>query len=254
MDYRIAIPTFRRSETIKEKTLNYLAKTDIDFNKIDLFLSDVTERKAYEKSLSTGEYKKINIVDGVIGIGNQRNFIVDYYPVGQKVFGIDDDIQSAILKIDDKTRFELTELDAFIREAFSATEKAGLNIRGVYPVNNPFFMKYSISFDIKYIVACFYGWINNHEDKAYCTLEDKEDFERSIKYYLADNGVVRFNYVAPKTDYYSESGGMQETRTKQRVKESAEFLAIKYPYLCKLFVSKKGYHEVRLKDTRPIKT
>ena len=47
---------------------------------------------------------------------------------------------------------------------------------------------------------------------------------------------------------------MQETRTKQRVKESAEFLAIKYPYLCKLFVSKKGYHEVRLKDTRPIKT
>ena len=37
MDYRIAIPTIKRSETIRKKTLNYLLKTDIDLSKIDIF-------------------------------------------------------------------------------------------------------------------------------------------------------------------------------------------------------------------------
>jgi hypothetical protein len=40
MDYRIAIPSIKRAKTIKDKTINYLAKTDIDFSKVDLFLAD----------------------------------------------------------------------------------------------------------------------------------------------------------------------------------------------------------------------
>ena len=39
MDYRIAIPTIKRSETIRKKTINYLLKTDIDLSKIDIYLS-----------------------------------------------------------------------------------------------------------------------------------------------------------------------------------------------------------------------
>ena len=34
MDYRIAIPTISRSKTIKEKTIGYLLRTDIDLSKI----------------------------------------------------------------------------------------------------------------------------------------------------------------------------------------------------------------------------
>ena len=33
MNFRIAIPTIKRSKAIKEKTFNYLSKTDIDFKK-----------------------------------------------------------------------------------------------------------------------------------------------------------------------------------------------------------------------------
>ena len=40
-------------------------------------------------------------------------------------------------------------------------------------------------------------------------IHEGEDFERSIRYYIADGGVTRFNYVAPKTKYYSEKGGIQ---------------------------------------------
>ena len=51
MKFRIAIPTIARAETIKKKTINYLAKTDIDFSEVDLFLSDGNELEAYKDSL-----------------------------------------------------------------------------------------------------------------------------------------------------------------------------------------------------------
>ena len=43
---------------------------------------------------------------------------------------------------------------------------------------------------------------------------------------------------------------MQETRTKERVKSSALILAKKYPSLCKVFISKKGYYEIRFKNIK----
>ena len=51
MKFRIAIPTIARAETIKKKTINYLAKTDIDFSEVDLFLSDGNELESYKESL-----------------------------------------------------------------------------------------------------------------------------------------------------------------------------------------------------------
>ena len=51
MKFRIAIPTIKRSKTIKEKTFNYLSKTDIDFKKVDVFLSDANELELYKNSL-----------------------------------------------------------------------------------------------------------------------------------------------------------------------------------------------------------
>lgn len=247
-DYRIAIPTFKRSEAIKNKTFKFLEKTNINFSHIDIFVSDKEEVDLYKESLK--DYN-VNIMGSVIGVGKNRNFIVDYYPVGQKVFGLDDDIDSITMKVDSKHIQEIQDLDNFINTAFDITIKNKLNLWGIYPVNNPYFMKNNVSFSLKYIAAGCYGWINNKEDKAYCSLEDKEDFERSIKYYLADNGVVRFNYISMQTVYYGTSGGMQVTRTKQRIIDSANYLIKKYPYLCKGFISKsRGVKEVRLRDTR----
>ena len=58
---------------------------------------------------------------------------------------------------------------------------------------------------------------------------------------------MRCEYVTMNTDYYKTEGGLQATRTHQRIKESAEFLARKYPRFCKMNTGKKGgYPEVRL--------
>jgi hypothetical protein len=94
------------------------------------------------------------------------------------------------------------------------------------------------------------GVINNRKAEVR-TIDDKEDYERSIKYYLKDNGLLRFNNITCYTKCYKEPGGMQVERTKQRIHDSAIYLTKQYPELCTLNTGKKsGFTEVRLLDKR----
>ena len=61
------------------------------------------------------------------------------------------------------------------------------------------------------------GVVNNRKAELR-TIDDKEDYERSIKYYLKDGGVLRFNNVTCRTNCRKEPGGMQVERTKKRNK------------------------------------
>ena len=243
MTYRIAIPSYKRSEAIRKKSLAYLSRTNINFDLIDVFVSDENEYDLY-KDLN------VNVVKGALGCGANRNFITNYYPENQKILCMDDDIKTVSMYANKKTLIEIQDLDSVIKNCFDISMSNNNNLWGIYPVHNAFFMKENVTFDIRYIIGCFYGVVNNHKEHAFVDLEDKEDFERTIKYYLHDNGVTRFNYISPETAYYTEAGGMQETRTKERVKWSALELEKKYPYVCKTFISKKGYYELKLKDLR----
>jgi len=101
MDYRIAIPTIARAKTIREKTIGYLLRTDIDLSKIDIFFSNPEEIDDYKKELKDlpiGNYISTNQKH----IRLQRNFISKYYPENTFILGIDDDIQSIRIKINDK--------------------------------------------------------------------------------------------------------------------------------------------------------
>ena len=115
-------------------------------------------------------------------------------------------------------------------------------------------MKNNVTFNLKYIVACFYGWRNNHHEKAYVSTNPeygKEDFERSIRYYIADGGVTRFNYVAPKTKYYSEKGGIQNYRTVEYKGNSSEMVVGKLsPCIANVIQNQKVNIQVRLIDQR----
>jgi hypothetical protein len=252
MEYKIAIPSIARAETIYNKTFNYLAKTNIDFKKVYIFLSDGTELDAYKNSLK--DYPVNFIVTEQKHVNTQRNFICDYFEKDELICGIDDDIDSLQTKINDKKTTELIDLDEFIKNAFYISQTNKCDLWGVNPVLNPFFLKQNVSFNLKYIVACFYGWKNTREKKCYVSAKPeygKEDYERSIRYYINDGGVARFNYVAPKTKYYSESGGIQTYRTVEYEEKAVKWLLKTFPAFCKRNTAKKTkYPEVRLIDQR----
>ena len=252
MNFRVAIPSISRADTITKKTLNYLKQTDIDMSKVDIFLSNPNEEQAYRENLK--DYPVNIIVSNTKHVNTQRNFIVDYYKEDELILGIDDDIDLVAMKVDDKNTIQLNSLTEFVENAFTISLDKKIDMWGVNPVINPYFMKNNVTFNLKYIVACFYGWRNNHDKKAYVSTNPeygKEDFERSIRYYIADGGVTRFNYVAPKTKYYSEKGGIQNYRTVEYEETAVKWLLETFPMYCKRNTKSKGkYPEVRLIDQR----
>ena len=289
-DYVIAIPSYKRVETLRDKTLTLLQKYKIDPKKIYIFVANKDEEKEYKGGLPKYYHK---IVVGKPGIKNIRNFMPKYFPEGKKIFYMDDDCYSlheCVIKTKNKSKSKtksnkslkkskskkkskssislkrdksnqklrpLKNLDEFIKTGFHDLSISGMNLFGIYPVDNAFFMrptdnrgKSHLTNRITYIIGYCAGAINTRVCEIR-TVDDKEDFERSIKYYLHDGGVLRYNNITAKTRCYKEPGGMQEERTKARVKRSAVYLSKKYSDLT-TYTEKKswGYAEVILRDKR----
>ena len=77
-DYVVAIPSYKRPITLKNKTLKVLQKYKIDPKKIVVFVADKEQEKVYREALPKGSVGKI--VVGVPGIKNIRNFMPKYFP------------------------------------------------------------------------------------------------------------------------------------------------------------------------------
>jgi hypothetical protein len=253
--YEVAVPSYKRHETINEKTLATLKRYGIPSNKITVFVANKDEEALYKASLKPGTYGKI--VVGVKGMHDIRNFITSYYPVGTKIVNIDDDIKG-FLEYDESTKRKertLKSLIGVIKRGFAECEKSNTKLWGVYPVANGYFMKPKVSTEIRYIIGSFWGCINpglKGADGVEITTEYKEDYQRTILYYKRWGAVVRLNMYAPISAYYTEAGGMQEVKERRSLEEKgARWLVKTYPQFAVLNPSKKsGYMEVKLKDLR----
>lgn len=251
-DYCIAIPSYKRSKTVKEKTLTTLTRLGVDPHKVTIFVGDKDQEVEYRQVLADTPYT--NIVVGVPGMGAIRNFIQAYYPEGTYILNLDDDLIEIQYRQDEKNLVPITNLDEIVRAGFEACEQNSAHLWGIYAASNPFFMNDRVAVGLYYIIGSMWGCINRHGDKFNVSLDDKEDYERSIKYYHEDGAVCRLDYITVKSNYYTTPGGMQVTRTSDRIKESALFLAEKYPEYCTSYIRKTtGHYELKLRDSRQIR-
>jgi hypothetical protein len=260
-DYVVAIPSYKRAETLRDKTLKLLAEYAIEPKRIHVFVANEEEADIYKKTLEKGTYGKIIV--GIKGIGPVRNFIYDYFPVGKPIVSMDDDIKG-FLEYDPKAaRHEkkLGNLKEIIQRGFTECKAHNCRLWGIYPVPNGFFMNNRITLDLKYIIACFEGFFNpgtkGPKGVKINKWGHKDDYDSSIQFYKADGSVVRMNFVAPKTAYYTEPGGLQEfkgkgdIRSPEGILEGAKWIVETYPDFAELNLSKKsGKAEVKLKDKR----
>lgn len=245
-NYRIVICSYNRPETIQRKTLAYLLKTNVNPKKIDIFVADDAQYAVYRKALGPN----YNLIIGKKGMKAIRNFVSDYYSDGQKIFVMDDDVEALNYKSKDMKLALFTDLHNLILHGFEICKNNNARLWGVYPVNNAFFMRGGISFDLKYIVGAVWGCINSRDAQFQLSFDDKEDYERSIKFYEADGVVVRYNFISVKTNYYKEKGGMQDTRTTDSPNDSAKLLLKKYPYYVSLKNKKVKEIGIILRDKR----
>lgn len=247
----IAVPSYKRAEICRDKTLTTLRTLAVPPEKITIFVADSGEYVRYRNVLEEGTYGKIVMAEP--GMGAVRRFIQTHYAEGEHVVSIDDDIAGFYRKVNDKRYLPLlpAEFQTMVRLGFWSCKQAECRLWGIYPVLNALFMKRRVRVGLTYIVGAFWGCINTHDPDLYVTLDDKEDFERTLKFFQKDGAVVRLEAYSLKTAYYTTPGGMQETRTAERIDQSARMLVERYPMLAKLNLAKKsGHTEVRLIDPR----
>jgi hypothetical protein len=253
MNYKIVIPSYNRADTLANKSIKILQKHGIDPKNVYIFVANEEEKKKYTAALPA-EYRSRLIV-GVKGMKNIRNFIYDYFPSGEKLFNMDDDIVDIYTRINEKKLEPIRSLDAFIKLGFSLCEEKGSKLFSIYPVENPYFMKASIVRGLTYCMGGIWGNINVPALKV--SVDNKEDFYRSIQYFLhtydpkntQKGGVIRFNNVCCGTTGYSGKGGLQSfDRSNEVILADAEVVVAKYGDWCKLNMTKKsGKPEIKIK-------
>jgi hypothetical protein len=262
INYKIAIPSYKRPSICNSKTLKTLHDAGVSKDKIFVFVVE-EELQDYEKTLDTDFYG--SIVVGDHGLVQQRTVITNYFNELQPIVYLDDDIEMIDLSL---SNYET--LDKFFIEAFETCIREQAYIWSVYPVFNPFFRKSKqpITTSLKICIGAFYGVINRKDPGLLPSLtannSNKEDVERTLLFYLKDKKILRYNMIGFKTKYYgTDGGGLGRFKERlERMKHNALSIHNVYPNLTKIKIRKNCMHEIvfhekkvtPVKHTKPITT
>ena len=260
-DYVIAIPSYKRSDRLVDKSLATIQHNHIDPSRVHIFVANEEEYEIYEKAVPKELYGKLIVAEPTLK--NARNFITRYFPVGTKIWCMDDDISGYRFMTRD---FKGGTLDAiphtqptagrwyhgksyeycdsadnieqFIELGFKKCEEAGTQLFGFYPTTDSIAMSCGISENLKFVMGASWGYINPGD--IFITLNEKEDYERTILFYERYKSIIRLNFLGIATDYLYDKGGMSAlqddestARSRERIEKSAngEILRRRIPML-----------------------
>ncbi len=230
MDYRIVIPTYDRPEGLKDKTLAMLQRHNIPLDRVDILLGEPGEADAYLAEI--GDIWKGDFIFHYENeLGDIVNFIKGYYKYETDVkylVRFDDDIEEVF---DGSGRPVC--LDELIVKMFHVTVKNNLNFWGVGSGQNTFFMKDSITTNLKYCCGGFNGEvIDRDKEDIQIEFSQYEDVCMTCEHFIRDGGVVRNNYIGLKHKCWTNGGmassvGNMETRLALHERDAYE-VANKY--------------------------
>ena len=243
-DFVVAIPSYDRPKELNKKTLTMLEDNNISKNIITVFVASAEQKKIYEEEIGT-DYK---IVIGVKGMANIRNFMTNYYPSGKKILFIDDDISRIVKGESSGMKITtVTNLKSLASNGFNLCKKHGYALWGLHPSSNPRSLKSDklVTNNLKYIIGALYGVINDKSLKV--SLDQAEDYERTLKYYVKYGGMIRFNNYSGYTTYYAKGGMEAAGRTSSKEDSDKKQLVKKYSQYAETYIRDNGRTEIRLK-------
>lgn len=206
-------------------TLKTLEEGGVPKSKITIFLANNDELKDYKQKIHGYKF-----VVGVKGLNNIRNFISKYYPEGKYIISMDDDVN----KIFDIKGNSVRDLPALFKKGYDELVKHNAYLWGPNKSANPFYLKNNVSDRFNLIQGPFFGFINRHSSDLKSE-SHFEDIERTIKYWIKDGVVIRLNDIGYKTNFRTNTGGLQATNPKreEESKIHAQSLMKRYPEFIK---------------------
>ena len=230
----LAIPSYKRSASISEKTLKFLSDVQYPPERITIFVADELEAQQYYKDVPKRLYGRL--VVGVPGLMQQRNFITRFYPEDSIIVSMDDDISRI-----DQSAGNFLGLVRYAVERLN-TRQAGLF--GVLPNDDKRRYKSDITIHLSFIIGSFFICRIHHDIEI--TYTEKDDYERCILYFLKYGQVLRYRGAGVQTTYTGGTGGLQEPGRVLRMENGVKNLLEKYgDVLCKR-KDKKGMPDVSL--------
>ena len=249
--YQIAVPSYKRYETLAKKTLRTLERYKVDPARVTVFVANEDEFTQYQKSLSNCPYRRLVIAEK--GIRQVRNFMWKYYPEGTPVVFLDDDITRIQRLVKPKgENSKLVEVVDLYKEVFvpgfSTCREYNSYLWGIYASTNTLFMDASTSQEMEseeinpdeivignqFINGQLFGAIVRHKASLKIEGNAKVDHELSLSHFVEDGRVVKLKFIAVEADFAQESGGLQGIRTVDTFNEAATYLKKKYPSLVRV--------------------
>jgi hypothetical protein len=239
---KFVIPSYKRASQLKEKSLTYLQNKNISPNDIYIFTRvDDDQLSDYVKLRDDGY--NVEVLIDVKGIGKTHNAITNHFDEGEFIIEMDDDMTD-LLNHKRESIQDFSEVCEIMKAKLIET---GLSYGGTYAFDNPKFQTNCKEFttDLRYMLGC----IRFRFVRKDIILETNyaEDFENCILHCLRDGGILKNNWIAPRTRNYAHGGCAADGRDNDSEKNDKEYLANKYPSCAKLFQRKSGVWDLRIK-------
>lgn len=217
------------------KTLSYLTEEEYPPALIFIFVADEGERRKYEATLPPSSYN--SLIVGKKGLKEQRKVISEWAEEGEIIVQMDDDV-SGIKFLDPQASFR----SLVLRGVKEIKEGKG-GLFGVLPNDDTRRFKDSSTYHLAHILGSFFICRNLRALET--TTNQKEDYERSILYFLKGKGVIRYRGAGVSTRYNVGEGGLIAPDRAERMKEEVEALSERYPLLCEA-IEKKGCPDLKM--------
>lgn len=245
MSWIVAIPSYQRPIVLQRKTLSFLKDGGVSPDRVYVFVANEEQKTLYESIIDPTLYKELIV--GVLGLVNQREFITEYFPLNKQILFIDDDVSIMKMRITPHQLAKVTLLTNIIDTCFLNCMTMNSSIWSIYPVMNAMFMSDSMTTDLKLMMGGFYGIINMKDPAYKLTLGDAlEDKERTLRYWKRDGIIVRFNQLCVKADIFTP-GGMDCPERKANTGAATLALVEVFPDLAKrIYKTKLGIWDIRL--------
>lgn len=239
--FYIAIPSYKRATILATMTLPLLLGRGVPEDRIHVWTASPEETEEYRETVGLFLPEgNINEHGGGVGMGNARNALLKHYEKGTRLLQLDDDLRQIHRKIEEDERSNfgpftekgaqpVARLVEMVNAGFDLADEEGVSLWSTYPVKNPFYMGFRSRIGNLYAEGAWFGMTLRHDETEQVDLDDKEDFERSVKHYLRDGGVLRLENYGFVTQFYGTPGGMQEYRTTDTVSEGAAQMLLRYP-------------------------
>jgi hypothetical protein len=217
---RYAIPSHARADRIGAWSLRALAAAGVPASDIDLFVAPA-ELADYKTAVDPGLYAEL--VPGAEGLRAQHAAIDAHYGDGARVVQLDDDLNGVVRRVNERQLEPVTDLPREVADAFALCADTGARLWGVYPTCNAGWMKARVRSGLVFCCGGLFGRVVDRNCGV--VLGQKEDYERTLRYWQTDGLVLRVEWLALRTSMY-RPGGLQADDQADRAALNAD--AVRY--------------------------